>query len=55
MLSDSQGSTSYSESHGLQKLVPGPDFLIGGTGAGGFLGGELRSLQIPDMSSIKSC
>jgi hypothetical protein len=34
MLSDSQGSTNYSESHGLQKLVPISDFLIGGTGAG---------------------
>lgn len=34
MASDSQGSDDRSESHGLQKLVPGADFLIGGTGAG---------------------
>jgi hypothetical protein len=33
MLCDSQASDSYSESHGIQKLIPGSDFLIGGTGS----------------------
>lgn len=44
MLSDSQGSTSYSESHGIQKLVPCADFLIGGTGASDLIGAVVETI-----------
>lgn len=33
MLSDSQASGPGNEYHGLQKLLPGQDFLLGGTGS----------------------
>lgn len=51
MVSDSQGSDSFSETHGFQKQYVGPDFLIGGAGAGDIIHALFEALASAKVTS----
>jgi len=51
MLCDSQGSTDVSEMHGLQKMVAGKDFIVGGTGGMDLINAVFEQLMI-DIAGV---
>jgi hypothetical protein len=54
MLSDSQGSTETSETHGHQKQFVGLDFLLGGAGSGFVLNSLFDALDSQDIDAISA-